>query len=76
MPNGRGVACFIKQFGAHPVLTDSMGRFYDQKRGDHHHVLAAIKDTTKGAVVEEWPQELRVRQFPRMSRFDLSKGVT
>lgn len=53
-----------------------MGRFYDQKRGDHHHVLAAIKDTTKGAVVEEWPQELRVRQFPRMSRFDLSKGVT
>lgn len=70
-----GVACFIKQFGAHPVLSEG-GFVFDQIRGDHHHVLAKIKDTTKGAVMEEWPSELRVRQFPRMARFDLSKGAT
>ena len=45
-----GVACFVKQVGARPVNREG-------ERCPH------IRDP-KGKVVEEWPEELRVREFP------------
>lgn len=46
-----GVACFVKQVGARPV----------NREGERcPHIL-----DRKGKVMEEWPEELRVREFPR-----------
>lgn len=45
-----GVACFIKQFGAH-VIQD----------GDRR-----IKKDKKGGDMDEWPHDLRVRELPAM----------
>ena len=56
-----GVACFVKQLGSDP--------FYDRFGPDHegtaprfHH--PTLKDR-KGGDPSEWPEDLRVREFPR-----------
>jgi protein gp37 len=46
----QGVACFIKQFGSKPVES---GSYLYLK--DHH-----------GGDMDEWPEDLRVRQFPNV----------
>lgn len=52
-----GVACFVKQLGACPF--DS---FYRSGVTDQRFYLR----DKKGGDMEEWPPELRVRQFPRV----------
>ena len=49
-----GVACFVKQVGARPVNREG-------ERCPHVH-------DRKGGMMEEWPLELRVRQFPRSAQ--------
>lgn len=48
-----GVACFVKQLGSHPIST----RVYERVR-------LGIKDY-KGADPSEWPEDLRVQEFPK-----------
>jgi protein gp37 len=64
-----GVACFVKQLGAVPVdRADDLnwepghvpGQFHALAYADGGHPL---KDR-KGGSPEEWPEDLRVRQFP------------
>lgn len=52
-----GVACFVKQLGAKPFLErEAAGAFIP----DYEY---SLKDR-KGGDPEEWPSELRVREFP------------
>jgi len=46
-----GIACFVKQVGARPVNREGQ---------PCSHIL-----DRKGKIMEEWPAELRVREFPR-----------
>lgn len=49
-----GVACFVKQLGKRP---------YPGSLGSGHMPEMALKDR-KGGNMEEWPEDLRVRQWP------------
>lgn len=60
-----GVACFVKQLGARPV--------YDLGDGHRHRIRELRKAVSgkplydrKGADPSEWPEDLRVRQFPNV----------
>lgn len=53
-----GVACFVKQMGAHPHDSDRPGLEAD---GSHLRLRTKAK---KGNDPAEWPEELRVRQMP------------
>ena len=66
-----GVPCFVKQLGARPIpLTPMRLPSFDAVTGrrhrgwieDGHH---AISDPA-GADPSEWPEDLRVREFPRL----------
>ncbi len=46
-----GVACFVKQLGAHVIQDGERRRKADKKGGDWH----------------EWPHDIRVRQFPEVA---------
>jgi protein gp37 len=48
-----GVACFVKQVGSRPVEHGERWR-YEPKISDR-----------KGGDIEEWPADLRVREFPK-----------
>lgn len=52
-----GVACFVKQLGSHPV------GWWSNELGPRSN-RQSIKNK-KGSDISEWPQELRVREFPR-----------
>ncbi len=73
-----GVACFVKQLGAFPVDTDyGYGKVGVYAEYDKRSITAAkalgldyvgvnlvlLKDR-KGGNMEEWPADLRVREFP------------
>jgi hypothetical protein len=47
-----GVACFVKQLGAHPIFPADDPNPYGEIR------------STKGGDPAEWPEDLRVREFP------------
>lgn len=49
-----GVACFVKQLGAKPG---------DRQSTAHCHEPLRLKDK-KGGDMSEWPEDLRVREFP------------
>lgn len=53
-----GVPCFVKQLGANPVATPVPG---------YTTGLASLEDN-KGGNPDEWPEDLRVREFPEVSR--------
>ncbi len=53
-----GVPCFVKQLGARPV-TDHRTR----PPGESHHWTSVLGDP-KGGDPAEWPEDLRVREFP------------
>lgn len=65
-----GVPCFVKQLGAvvHDLGMTSADHvepcecWPDKTRTDHHHVL--LKHP-KGGDLDEWPTDLRVREFPK-----------
>lgn len=53
-----GVACFVKQMGARPEEPDS-----EQRLGPSTRRMLILADA-KGGTMEEWPEDLRVREFP------------
>jgi len=64
-----GVACFAKQLGSRPV--ESLATF-DFKRwpaetawGERDGVASIFVDDPKGGDMSEWPEDLRVREFPQ-----------
>ncbi len=60
-----GVAVFVKQLGADPREGNSNGncRNLDCTPPDCGFVRLRLKDK-KGGSMEEWPEDLRIRQFP------------
>lgn len=63
-----GVPCFVKQLGAHPCfrLEDEEARGNIMPSFHHSHGDLFCKKLTdaKGGDLAEWPEDLRVRQFP------------
>lgn len=69
-----GVACFVKQLGARPYwpLVGGFGRWADHVRftretsreAPHHWDNIHLK-SRKGGEMSEWPEDLRVREFPK-----------
>jgi hypothetical protein len=63
----------VKQLGAHVIDHDTTGATHfepeecwpDGTKTDHHRVL--LKDK-KGGDWSQWPEDLRIRQFPAPSR--------
>ncbi len=65
-----GVACFVKQLGRRPVYT------VDNRGGDgmdvrvlgptSQHTVPGISDS-HGGDMDEWPADLRVREFPEVA---------
>lgn len=75
-----GVPCFVKQVGSRPCITEDAWRKMSHgmmpplsPRSEHESVKAAglvqlaLKDRAGGDMAE-WPEGLRVRQFPEESR--------
>lgn len=62
-----GVACFVKQLGAKPVtVTGATGNFrtHEGRRQVELTAERMVLNDRKGGAMEEWPPELRVREFP------------
>lgn len=78
-----GVSCFVKQLGSHvEAANDDVSEWLDQTSGvtiDEHRgpvhqgdpVRVRLKHK-KGGAVEEWPEALRVRQFPARNEIPVS----
>lgn len=67
-----GVTCFVKQLGAKPYNWDALqptGRFRtDPTTGKRQMEVVARKlKNKKGGDPNEWPEDLRIRQFPEVS---------
>lgn len=58
-----GVACFIKQLGRVPTVLGVPVRYHEGCVGDEGWEAGRLNDP-KGGDWEEWPQQLRVREFP------------
>lgn len=66
-----GVACFVKQLGAKPcAVVDATGNFRtNPETGKREVELIAARlmlRSRKGNDPSEWPEDLRVREFPRV----------
>lgn len=69
---GASVPCFVKQLGAAPfAAVDELDRwpldsraYVEDERGDCVDVLS-LRDR-KGGDPSEWPEDLRVREFPEV----------
>ncbi len=57
------VPCFVKQWGSRPFIDTTGGERYDD------HTFHKLSDP-KGSDPEEWPQDIRVREFPKADRMD------
>ena len=57
-----GVACFVKQLGAFPVYEKEVGS------GKGSSPFPLKLDDRKGGDWNEWPEDLRVREFPNANR--------
>lgn len=81
--NAHSVACFVKQLGAKPLLTPCRQHYFDwtyktsnESRPDDELFTeeqtapglwrVLLKDR-KGGEPSEWPEDLRVREFPKMN---------
>lgn len=68
-----GVPCFVKQLGAKSVFppfwrhdSETVGKWFEPLVGDDfdtHHI------TGKGGDPEEWPEDLRVQEMPKVTRW-------
>ena len=62
-----GVACFVKQLGTVPMTTDDL-TFAEISMRNQRRMPKGFKafglDDRKGGDMAEWPEDLRVRQFP------------
>ena len=56
-----GVPCFVKQLGSVPAVS---GREADPSHPTFKALEFGLRDR-KGGDIEEWPADLRVREFPR-----------
>jgi protein gp37 len=56
-----GVACFVKQLGSKPFIAGQ--RAYDMPDGDQYVHKWPIKHP-KGGDINEWPEDMRVQQWP------------
>lgn len=56
-----GVPCFVKQMGSYPVYRDDAGTFLPEIGG--YRTALHLHDR-KGGDMSEWPEDLRVREFP------------
>jgi hypothetical protein len=52
-----GVPVFVKQLGARPV--------HDLGDGHREHIRAVLLRDRKGGDIDEFPEDLKVRQFPQ-----------
>ena len=68
-----GTACFVKQLGSNPINKDYVAEasaFFEKQWGFPPSLPNQIKECTfrlkdrKGGTMSEWPESLRVRQFP------------
>lgn len=72
-----GVACFVKQLGTLPIIESQelLGKTYDGKfvvgkcAGVNGNAVSVCLDDHKGGDWDEWPKDLRVRQFPEVPYF-------
>lgn len=62
-----GTACFIKQLGRVPTVLGVPVRYHEGCVGDEGWEAGRLNDP-KGGDWEEWPQQLRVREFPTARR--------
>ena len=68
-----GVACFVKQLGAVPITTSLLGKTIADKyvvgrcAGVNGNAISLCLDDKKGGDWDEWPRDLRVREFPLQS---------
>lgn len=80
-----GVACFVKQLGSHPVREcsscapgDAFCRLYGvDVRGEGHaedRMLRVWLKHPKGGDPSEWPDDLRVREFPKCASAQSKNG--
>lgn len=68
-----GVPCFVKQLGSIPMVNEEEWRQLDRMpllaARDHNRVPAGIVPLAfadkKGGKIEEWPEDLRVREYPK-----------
>ena len=61
------VRCFVKQLGAFSVLDYQRGPLIHTPTGVENFSFFTpmqLKDK-KGGAIEEWPEDLRVREWPR-----------
>jgi hypothetical protein len=58
------VACFIKQLGSRPIYT-APGPLGLDRRGMTLTTNLVLRDP-KGGDPDEWPDDIRVRQFPKV----------
>jgi hypothetical protein len=64
------VPCFVKQLGARPRMTKAEWEAFalrDSWQGcddGTNYGIATLCDAKKGGMIDEWPEDLRVRQFP------------
>lgn len=58
------VACFVKQLGARPYVDDDLGGFARFREADPQPGYEAALQDRKGGDWDEWPEDLRVREFP------------
>lgn len=58
----RGISCFIKQLGRFPGVPSCAS--FDCTHPDCDITWLKLKDKTHGGDIEEWPEQLRVREFP------------
>lgn len=63
-----GVACFVKQLGARPYESERQPiagyKCNEPAAGSLQHRMLTLRDPN-GGDPEEWPEDLRVREFPR-----------
>lgn len=64
-----GVACFVKQLGANPCRPDGIVRddTVHFAPASAAHVIGSPLNDRKGGNIEEWPAQLRVREFPQVT---------
>ena len=64
-----GTKCFVKQLGAHPVAVPMEGPFQKTTAGGDPWPAQPLKlRDRKGGDPSEWPEDLRVREWPEVRR--------
>lgn len=68
------MACFVKQLGAKVVMSDE-GRVTSSTEKGSSLITLHLADK-KGGDMAEWPEDLRVREFPMSAALGSRSGGT